>query len=647
MANLVDIFTQTNSTNSDTILLNTTTEDLPKDKPSLFDSLLKSSIESMEVNKDISQTKNIATSTLITQNSQALQNNGQNIENTSTVQIEQNIVMDTNKIENIDLDTKNLEQKSYLFDNNIDGESKSLEPKKEQKIVEQEIKKETNTANTSNKNSLLDRLILEVKSNNAEKIDITEHILEDTKDLKNTSDLEGNNTNFLNSLDEKIDELNNSKNILKEEIVIDKKSVKNQDNKIIELVQKESLITNLTTNSVKIESLEVETKEINAPLDILDSENFLKDSNNTQKIAEPKLSLMDQLIQANSNKEVINTELKDESIVNEQNIEKILKEPQNIQINEKNVEPKLSLMDQLIKESNLKDININVDKSSDVKVSKDVASNIFLADQKNILNNQILFNKNEAVKILENASSLDDIQKSANILDLEASGLEVEQDIVKEDLEKLKINDKELQDRKNILNTILNEKDVRSVDIRNLITNSIEASKALLENTLTIQDDKVVEIQPTLVNSIESRIIGAKQQLSSMMSDIARQMYENYKPPVTVFRMTLNPVDLGSISVLMKQDKTTGLNITMSISSLATLELLMDNQNMLRNSLVKTFNDSSNFNLDFSSSQNNHQNSSSNSNGKNQQSREDLDTQAILKLKEENRDLEEKTTDYM
>ncbi|WP_418186134.1 flagellar hook-length control protein FliK [Aliarcobacter vitoriensis] len=646
MANLVDIFTQTNSTNSDTILLNTT-GDLPKDKPSLFDSLLKSSIESIEVNKDVSQTKNITTSTPITQNSQALQNNGQNIENTSIIQIEQNMVMDTNKIENIDLDTKNLEQKSYLFDDNIDGENKSLEPKKEQKIVEQEIKKETNTANTGNKNSLLDRLILEVKSNNAEKLDITEHILEDTKDLKNISDLEGNNTNFLNSLDEKIDELNNSKNILKEEIVIDKKSVKNQDNKIIELVQKESLITNLTTNSIKIESLEVETKEINVPLDILDSENFLKDSNNTQKIIEPKLSLMDQLIQANSNKEVINTELRDESIVNEQNIEKILKESQNIQINEKNVEPKLSLMDQLIKESNLKDININVDKSIDVKVSKDVASNIFLADQKNILNNQILFNKNEAVKILENASSLDDIQKSANILDLEASGLQVEQDIVKEDLEKLKINDKELQDRKNILNTILNEKDVRSVDIRNLITNSIEASKALLENTLTIQDDKVVEIQPTLVNSIESRIIGAKQQLSSMMSDIARQMYENYKPPVTVFRMTLNPVDLGSISVLMKQDKTTGLNITMSISSLATLELLMDNQNMLRNSLVKTFNDSSNFNLDFSSSQNNHQNSSSNSNGKNQQSREDLDTQAILKLKEENRDLEEKTTDYM
>ncbi len=31
-----------------------------------------------------------------------------------------------------------------------------------------------------------------------------------------------------------------------------------------------------------------------------------------------------------------------------------------------------------------------------------------------------------------------------------------------------------------------------------------------------------------------------------MMSDVARQMYENYKPPVTVFRINLNPGDFGN-----------------------------------------------------------------------------------------------------
>ena len=56
-----------------------------------------------------------------------------------------------------------------------------------------------------------------------------------------------------------------------------------------------------------------------------------------------------------------------------------------------------------------------------------------------------------------------------------------------------------------------------------------------MEDTINILDDKILDIQPNLVNSIQSRIVGAKQQMASMMSDVARQMYENYKPPVTVF----------------------------------------------------------------------------------------------------------------
>ena len=47
MANLVDIFTQTSGLKGETTVLSTS-EDLPKDKPSLFDSLLKTSIEDIE-----------------------------------------------------------------------------------------------------------------------------------------------------------------------------------------------------------------------------------------------------------------------------------------------------------------------------------------------------------------------------------------------------------------------------------------------------------------------------------------------------------------------------------------------------------------------------------------------------------------------
>lgn len=88
---------------------------------------------------------------------------------------------------------------------------------------------------------------------------------------------------------------------------------------------------------------------------------------------------------------------------------------------------------------------------------------------------------------------------------------------------------------KNILDSLLNEKNIRSEDIRNLITKSVDASAALLENTLNVSDDTLINVNSPLSYNIQSKIIGAKQQMATMMSDIARQMYENYKPPVTQF----------------------------------------------------------------------------------------------------------------
>jgi len=706
MANLIDIFSQTNSTSTDGQVL-TTLEDLPKDKPSLFDSLLKTSIENIETNKNISQVQNLQAPTPTTMDSQDGQNN-QSKQNSQNIQIVQN----TDDIEvkqntNISFDTASLENQeaSNLLEEL--GDSTELENKivvdvkKDKKIEQNEVKTKVNNSNISNKNSILDRLILEVKNSNTEKI-------EDIKNLKDMANIQSIDENLLKSLDEKIDELNSSedtskevnldkkavinendkvieqvqkeavrmdlntiigiktleealddelniakdisqdslKDVTKKEIIIDKKVVINENDKVVEQIQKESIVTALDTSNAEIKSLEkveTATKDIlistkNVEVEVDKKEDSKESKNSKEKYIQ--LSLMDQLIQANSNAEP-STEIKTkDSVVSVGQVVEV-KEQEPLK-----ARPKLSLMDQLIKDSGPKDTNVSVDKASDIKVSKDVSSNIFLAEQKNTVNTQLLFNKNEAVQILENASSLKDVEKSATILDLNASKLEVEQDIAKENLERLKLNDKELQERKNLLNNLLNEKEIRSVDVRNLITSSIEASKALLENSLTIKDDVVLDVQPSLANSIQTRIIGAKQQLSSMMSDIARTMYENYKPPVTAFRMNLNPVGLGSISILMKQDKTSGLSIAMSISSLATLELMMDNQNALRNSLVKTFNDGSNFNLDFSSSQDNSQNSSSSSNNQKRDSKENLDTQNVLNLKEENQDKQEKT-DYM
>jgi flagellar hook-length control protein FliK len=127
-------------------------------------------------------------------------------------------------------------------------------------------------------------------------------------------------------------------------------------------------------------------------------------------------------------------------------------------------------------------------------------------------------------------------------------------------------------------------------------------------------------------------------------------MYENYKPPVTAFRINLNPTELGSIAILMKSDKNSGLSISLNASNSITLDTLVENQNVLKNSLSKTFNENTKFNLDFNSSHENNSNQSSNNQDNQQNNRrfeQQIDTQSILKLQEENKDIEEKILDYM
>ena len=658
MANLVDIFTQTSGLKGETTVLSTS-EDLPKDKPSLFDSLLKTSIEDIEN----SSTQN-TNSKIVSQNSTS------NLEKSpldgEVLEIDTKLSGEAIEFETINLDeNSNSEEVIKDLSKNVTNDLNNDNTKKDE--AKEPVKNIQNSL--SSKNSLLDRLVLEVKNSNLEQVSKGEQILsEPLKNLENV-DIESNDKTFIKSLDEVIEDLKSQNNL--EEKLDSSKIVISKDDKSVEIIkEQEVLVKDINGNSLQIKDENTKVVELVTSEKTQDVSQIIVNIENTQEL-ENKIQtstiLKDSLNSENIlivQDEIVNDEaIKNEVIKNENKVisenvliiqdEAIKSEDVKINNNTK-VEQKLSLMDQLIQTNSKKDITAKIEEAVSLnpqsieqtnKNSKELASNIFLADQKNSLNNQLLFNKNEAINILKNASSIEDIEKSANILDLNANNLEVEQNISSENLTDLSVDEKEILDRKNILNSILNEKDVRSVDVRNLITNSIEASKALLEDTINIVDDKVLDIQPNLVNSIQSRIVGAKQQMASMMSDVARQMYENYKPPVTVFRMNLNPGDLGTISVLMKQDKSSGLTINMSVSNIATLELLMENQNMLRNSLAKTFNDNANFNLDFSKGEGGQSQGDSSSN-QNQKDKRDSNTQEILRLKKENKDYEEKN-DYM
>ncbi|MDN5112453.1 flagellar hook-length control protein FliK [Aliarcobacter butzleri] len=651
MASLVDVFVQNKTTTLD-VPTSTSKDEGVKEAPSLFDSLLSDTAKKLEKPQEEIKTAS--------NNTNALEKKESSLNNLDATE-KNNIEVSETKIE------KNLN---------------SEEPITSQDMLDNKAQKSL---------SLLDRLIIEAKGELSEDKTVSNNSLNKlNENLKNEpklddksskeSDIEivdektvdistEENTKEDTSLEENSEKTENTKN----PILPNDTQIKEETNNNSSDIKKDNKIENEIVNNeiIKTEISKEENKKNTTKKD-----NILNIENNQQKNEEIKVDnelKIDNKASLNSNVKELqetvtsegNTVIKSDNIQTSNDTNKTIDnllipttedgKPilENNQVEEK-VEPKKSLMDYLIEKNSQKNILevqdtkvTNLSKDENV-VSKDFVSNIYLGEQKNSMVNQFLFNKNEALKLLQNGSiSLEDIEKSANILNLELDDVSVEQDTTIQTLKNAKQDLDLSSEKKNILDTMLSEKNIRSADIKNLIIQSVEASSALLDNTLNVSNDVTVDINPTLLNNIQSRIIGAKQQMSQMMSDVARQMYENYKPPVTVFKINLNPVELGSISILMKNDKNNGLNISMSVSNMTTLDTLLGNQDLLRNSLAKTFNENTQFNLDFSSSnQNNRGNEQQSSNKQNRKFEDKIDTQTVLKLKEENKDRDD-SLDYM
>ncbi|MFX4278056.1 flagellar hook-length control protein FliK [Aliarcobacter butzleri] len=651
MASLVDVFVQNKTTTLD-VPTSTSKDEGVKEAPSLFDSLLSDTAKKLEKpQEEIKTTSN---------NTNALEKKESSLNNLDATE-KNNIEVSETKIE------KNLN---------------SEEPITSQDMVDNKSQKSL---------SLLDRLIIEAKGELSEDKTVSNNSLnKPNENLKNEPKLDDKSSkeSDIEIVDEKKVEISTEENA-KEDTSLEENSEKTENTKNPILPNDTQIKEETSNNSSDIikdnkiqnevinnEIIKTEISKEENKKNTTKKDNILNIENNQQKNEEIKADnevKIDNKASLDSNfkelQEIVtsegNTVIKSDNTQTSNDANKTIDnlltpttedgKPilENNQLEEK-VEPKKSLMDYLIKKNSQKNILevqdtkvTNLSKDENV-VSKDFVSNIYLGEQKNSMVNQFLFNKNEALKLLQNGSiSLEDIEKSANILNLELDDVSVEQDTTMQTLKNTKQDLDLSSEKKNILDTMLSEKNIRSADIKNLITQSVEASSALLDNTLNVSGDVTVDINPTLLNNIQSRIIGAKQQMSQMMSDVARQMYENYKPPVTVFKINLNPVELGSISILMKNDKNNGLNISMSVSNMTTLDTLLGNQDLLRNSLAKTFNENTQFNLDFSSSsQNNRGNEQQSSNKQNRKFEDKIDTQTVLKLKEENKDRDD-SLDYM
>ena len=659
MTNTIDILSQNKATSSE-VTTNNIDKEVMKDKPSLFDSLLKESLIETNSTEELE---------IVNKNSK------ENI-----IALDQPIVADEIKDEIIDVpESKKIDTKiqSTLLDRLI------IEAKNSPEITQNKEKEDgkfsffdslvnglTESESLEDNKVDLQTLTQEelVKTEDTQKIDATTGpILENTKvSIDNKVDLQTLTQEELVKTEE-AKETNIPKEAVLEKVVKENIQEPFIEPKILVLNENENLQIKIEKEFVKIE----EAKETNIPKEAV--LEIVEDENKTIVIEKLLVSVPANLETQNNNelppqKDTIQTINNINSLVSKPDIltedTKIVNNAQDIipEIEDKNLnvlEPEMktkekkSLMDLLIQKNIEKSQFIIKEENPELVnneiISKDFISSMYLGTQKNLLNNQLLFNRNEAINILKNGTSIKDVEKSADLLDLSLENIDFVQDVEVQKVEIVKKQDIDILNKKNLLDNLLNEKNVKSNDIRSLITKSVEASSALLENNLNLAEDVNINVNAPLSYNIQSKIIGAKQQMSTMMSDIARQMYENYKPPVSVFRINLNPLELGSIAIMMKSDKNNALSISMNISNNTTLEALVENQNILRNSLNKTFDENTKFNLDFSSSNQNNNQSSNNQNNNQSSSRFENqgDTQTILQMKEENKDREEKILDYM
>ena len=696
MANTLNLIKDTKATTTSTTtssILGETT----KDKPSLFDSLLanntsgnKEIVDSalkivqtpeikseeniekelktttslldrmiLEAKKDIKTSSKEEVTNLTQEVNKEILINPETIENTEeltnlTQEVNKEVLINPEIIENTE-EVKDLTKN--VLENNKNHEVKSLEVEKVLNTIpmikqEPEVNSEEIIGkDIKTKISLLDRMIIDAN-----------------KDIKVLSK----------------EELKNFTNIVNPEVITNTEDIKtldvnpevkvnplvNEENQNIEILNSkpevniEENITKDLKDSVPLKEVKVTVKEELKSLNNKVNEDLLVttvvvDNKEVQKTTISKIVENEEKIELPQDIEelVILTNKITKSEVPEASVKINVDEKLNVlnNIPPQNKDTKISLMDQLIlKNSNNPQSIIPLEKMNVGQgevVTKELISNIYLSSQKNSINTQELFNRNEAINLLKDAKSIDDVKTSAGMLDLGLEDVEVDLDEKLDLSSKTDLNKKtdlDLLTRKNQINNLMLEKNIKNEDVKVLITKSVEASNALLGNSLQLADDAVVSVNSPLSYNIQSKIIGARQQMSAMMSDIAKQMYENYKPPVTVFRINLNPLELGSIAILMKSDRNNALTISMSASNNGTLEALVENQNILRSSLNKTFDENTKFNFDFSSSNQDKSQSKEQNNQQNQSRFEErLNTQAELELKEENRNKEEISIDYM
>jgi len=406
-------------------------------------------------------------------------------------------------------------------------------------------------------------------------------------------------------------EIKISKDIIEDEVKIIKdsvqgikKDIKEEKSEIKGIKEDKSEIKDTKEDKSEIKDIKEEKSEIK---DISTAKSENKKNSDNVKIIEIDKSLS--IIDTSANE--IENLLAKISVTDKE----VSTDKKELKIVEKKVEYKIEIIKEVIadikvkvseivivntsKKEDLKPslLIVNKDDEAVVKSNKPLLATMFLNAQKTAKDKNSLEQIKDAKANIMGKKTIESVKVSAEKLDLKLETTEVKHEeekgvkpILKEKVEEIKTNtlinnkslNKVLKKQKIEANNIIKEQSI--ISSKNLDTKNIEQEKRNLESVEII-------VPKEIVPSLQNKIIGAQQKMGSFMNDVARNMYLNYKPPVTALRVNLNPANLGSISIILKANKIdNSLSVSMNLSNSNTSSNVSIDFNMQDQSSGNEFN---------------------------------------------------------
>lgn len=605
-------------------------------KVSLMDSLFNEAKNSIETTKDSEVNSNIPKK-VVNQNTLDKKIESEAKTSTNDAKITDKTTTNISNVEN-----KNIGIEAKKVENNSLSLEEKRDLKTENKNITTEVKKiETNISTKVSTTEEIENISpkkvttnLKVESNSENEtllknvdikndVEILAIVKNDEKTLKtvNKTDSqvkENSSINKIKEVDTKVDLKNNSINVENSEekiSLIDKilsenskkvvlnsseeKTTKNESDSISKKVQNSELNSVEKKENKKLDKTTLTQEKVDSSISLETniSEELVNETkiNSEIPILKEEKTRLDKTINSLSK----NTNISEEVVTSTKNVvENSKEENKTSETNSKklNVEP---IAKEEIKRVSLDDLmksaKESISKTNDNESLKSqFFGNAYINSQKQAVAQNESVVKEEALKNLKNGKTTKDIEKSAKTLELNLE----KQELVEESA--TKISTPVVEEKSSTFDRLAFLKTSSKVDETISDETVTEIKKS--DSEIITKEMKSVEltVNNSLAQTIQNRIVAARQQMSSMMSDLARTMYENYKPPVTAFRVNLNPVALGSIAIVLRNEqKSNTVSVSMSVSNSSTKESMVENQSSLRESLSKVFEGNTSFTLNF------------------------------------------------